>query len=148
MACQLALRSVGYRGMQLPGLPFDKASGTVPHDAGRIRLQGGGVGTYVVGWAKRGPHGIIATNLQCAEETAATLEADLLAGSLALGTAREGASGLRALLRTRGVPLLDAAAWTRLDAAEQAAGNASGKPREKIINVAEALHITGGRWCS
>ncbi|MFH8341983.1 FAD-dependent oxidoreductase [Streptomyces sp. AM6-12] len=74
---QLVLRSVGYRGVPLDGLPFDEASGTVPHTAGRV-TRGGAVspGEYVAGWIKRGPSGVIGTNRPCAKETVASLLAD------------------------------------------------------------------------
>lgn len=37
---QLVLRAVGYRGVELPGLPFDPVRGTVPHAAGRVLRDG------------------------------------------------------------------------------------------------------------
>ena len=68
------LRSVGYRGVPLPGLPFDAATGTVPHAAGRVLRDGGpSPGEYVAGWIKRGPTGVIGTNRPCAKETVASL---------------------------------------------------------------------------
>ncbi len=60
IAAQLVLRSVGYRGVPLEGLPFDAASGTVPHRAGACPAGGRGrPGEYVAGWIKRGPTGVI-----------------------------------------------------------------------------------------
>ncbi|MEU3417247.1 FAD-dependent oxidoreductase [Streptomyces murinus] len=74
---QLVLRSVGYRGVPLEGLPFDEASGTVPHLAGRVVRDGvASPGEYVAGWIKRGPSGVIGTNRPCAKETVASLLAD------------------------------------------------------------------------
>lgn len=74
---QLVLRSVGYRGVPLEGMPFAPETGTVPHLAGRV-LRGGAVsaGEYVAGWIKRGPTGVIGTNRSCAKETVASLLAD------------------------------------------------------------------------
>lgn len=74
---QLVLRSVGYRGVPLEGLPFDAASGTVPHLAGRV-LRGDTVarGEYVAGWIKRGPTGVIGSNRPCAKETVRSLLED------------------------------------------------------------------------
>ncbi|MET9394063.1 FAD-dependent oxidoreductase [Streptomyces sp. NPDC006624] len=80
---QLVLRSVGYRGVPLEGLPFDAATGTVPNASGRVLREGVAVpGTYVAGWIKRGPTGVIGTNRPCAKETAASLleDAPALAG--------------------------------------------------------------------
>lgn len=52
LAAGMLLRAIGYRGLPVPGLPFDEASGTVPHEGGRVAGLPGG---YVVGWIKRGP---------------------------------------------------------------------------------------------
>jgi ferredoxin/flavodoxin---NADP+ reductase len=73
------LRAVGHRGQPVPGLPWDQASGTVPHTAGRVA---GMPGAYVTGWIKRGPSGGIGTNRGCAGETVQTLLADAVAGDL------------------------------------------------------------------
>ncbi|MDJ1137259.1 FAD-dependent oxidoreductase [Streptomyces iconiensis] len=78
---QLVLRSVGYHGVPLAGLPFDERSGTVPHAAGRVLREGApSPGEYVAGWIKRGPTGVIGTNRPCAKETVGSLLAD--AGAL------------------------------------------------------------------
>lgn len=53
VAAQLVLRAAGYRGVELPGLPFDPVRGTVPHAAGRVPSPG----EYVAGWIKRGRPG-------------------------------------------------------------------------------------------
>lgn len=73
----LILRSVGYRGRPVPDLPFDDATGTVPHTAGRVSP-----GVYVTGWIKRGPTGFLGTNRTCAAETVASLIDDPNSGRL------------------------------------------------------------------
>lgn len=75
----LVLRAIGSRGVRVPGLPFDEASGTVPNDRGRVA---GVPGAYVVGWAKRGPSGGIGANRACAKETIGELLEDAWAGRL------------------------------------------------------------------
>ncbi|GAA3996091.1 FAD-dependent oxidoreductase [Streptomyces marokkonensis] len=75
----MTLRAIGYRGAPQTGLPFDEATGTVPHERGRVA---GSAGTYVVGWIKRGPTGGIGANRVCARETVGTLLADAVAGVL------------------------------------------------------------------
>ncbi|MEU3461075.1 FAD-dependent oxidoreductase [Streptomyces sp. NPDC006733] len=75
----MLLRAIGYRGVPVAGLPFDEATGTVPHEHGRVA---GRAGTYVVGWIKRGPSGGIGANRACAAETVGTLLADAVAGAL------------------------------------------------------------------
>ena len=52
LPAQLVVRAVGYRGVAIPGLPFDERSGTIPHAQGRIADRSK---DYVVGWIKRGP---------------------------------------------------------------------------------------------
>jgi ferredoxin--NADP+ reductase len=73
----LVLRATGSRGLPVDGLPYDGATGTVPHEAGRVEP-----GTYVVGWIKRGATGGIGANKQCAAETVDTLLADAADGLL------------------------------------------------------------------
>ncbi|GAA3183288.1 MULTISPECIES: FAD-dependent oxidoreductase [Streptomyces] len=92
----LALRAVGYRGVPQAGLPFDEATGTVPHERGRVT---GRPGTYVVGWIKRGPSGGIGANRACAAETVGSLLADAVAG--ALPAPAGGAGAFRRLVRRR-----------------------------------------------
>ncbi len=96
-------------------------------------------GLYVVGWLKRGPSGIVGTNLVDAEETAGSLVAD--AGRLLEG--RPGGQGLAALLAGRGVRRVDWAGWSRLDEAELAAGQATGRVREKATQLADMLRLAG-----
>ena len=60
---QLVVRSVGYRGLPLAGVPYDERTGRVPHAEGRVIRDGEfSVGEYVTGWIKRGPTGVIGTN--------------------------------------------------------------------------------------
>lgn len=74
----LVLTSVGYRGVAVPGLPFDDAAGIIPHLDGRV-LDGTEPvpGMYVTGWIKRGPSGFIGTNKTDSAQTVASLLDDL-----------------------------------------------------------------------
>lgn len=78
---QLLLKSVGYRGCAIAGVPFDEARGIVPNEVGRVTDADGSVipGLYVTGWIKRGPQGIIGTNMLDAEQTAQCVSEDLKA---------------------------------------------------------------------
>ncbi|MFF5789415.1 FAD-dependent oxidoreductase [Streptomyces sp. NPDC012693] len=137
----LLVRAIGYRGVPLAGLPFDEATGTVPHEAGRVTGVPGG---YVVGWIKRGPSGGIGANRACAEETVGTLLADAVAGSLPTptGTERE----FRRLVRSRSRHLIDARGLAAIDRTERARGEASGRPRVKLATVPELVAAArGGR---
>src|SRR5436190_17086268 len=77
LPCGLVFRSVGYRGVGLPDVPFDEARGTIENDGGRVT---GADRTYCAGWIKRGPTGIIGTNKKDATETGARLLEDVEAG--------------------------------------------------------------------
>ncbi|WP_139978639.1 FAD-dependent oxidoreductase [Nocardioides litoris] len=125
----LLLRAIGYRGRPVADLPFDEATGTVPHAGGRVRP-----GLYVAGWVKRGPTGFIGTNKTCAEETVASLLDDLDAG---LPRAPRPTAALDALLRERGARPVDLAGWRALDAEERRRGAARGRPRSKVVDVEE-----------
>jgi ferredoxin--NADP+ reductase len=79
----LVLTSIGYKGVEVPGLPFDHVRGVIPNEAGRVVGDSGPMtGVYVTGWIKRGPSGFIGTNKADSAETVAQLRADLEAGRL------------------------------------------------------------------
>ncbi|MEV6246146.1 FAD-dependent oxidoreductase [Streptomyces sp. NPDC051742] len=138
----LLVRAIGYRGVPLAGLPFDEATGTVPHEAGRVTGLPGG---YVVGWIKRGPSGGIGANRACAEETVGTLLADAVAGSLPAPTGT--AQDFRRLARSRSRHLVDARGLAAIDRTERARGRDSGRPRVKLATVPELVAAAkGGRW--
>jgi ferredoxin--NADP+ reductase len=136
---ELVVRSVGYRGLPTDGLPFDTAVGVIPHRAGAVLSGGLPVpGVYVAGWIKHGPNGLIGTNRKDAAETVATLVADLSA--LPVAPCRD-TDALLAVLRGRGVDVVDWAGWQRIDAAEIAKGRVDGRDRVKIHDWAELLAI-------
>jgi ferredoxin/flavodoxin---NADP+ reductase len=136
--CGLVLRSVGYKGVPLPGLPFDERSGTIPNQAGRVV---GGTRTYVAGWIKRGPSGVIGTNKKDAAETVEALLADARAGKLARV---DSARSLDAILDDKGVRYVEYEGWRAIDAAERAAGEPRARPRVKLTSW-EALLEEGCR---
>ncbi|MFI1393822.1 FAD-dependent oxidoreductase [Streptomyces sp. NPDC020681] len=125
---QLVLRAVGYRGVPLPGLPFDERHGTVPHAAGRVLRDGvPSPGEYVAGWIKRGPTGVIGTNRPCAKETVASLLED--AAALA---ARSVAADPLAALRESGHRPVLWPGWLSIEEAESALGLSLGRRSVKI----------------
>eukprot|EP00198_Chlamydomonas_reinhardtii_P004065 XP_001693401.1 NADP adrenodoxin-like ferredoxin reductase [Chlamydomonas reinhardtii] len=156
LPCQLVLKSIGYKSLPLEGVAFDSRRGVVPNLEGRVLKALAAAapaaaadldsGLYVVGWLKRGPTGIIGTNLVDAEETAGSLLADAPALLQAHGAAaggRQGLAGLAALLQSRRVRAVEWGRWRVLDEAEVAAGRAEGRVREKVTEVADMLSICG-----
>ena len=131
--CGLVLRSVGYRGTAMPGIPFDEGRATIRNDGGRV-LDDAGMpipGVYCTGWIKRGPSGVIGTNKKDATETVELLLEDLRAG---IG-ARMGAhhtGRVDELLAERGIGVVSYEGWQAIDAAECAAGEPQGRPRVKL----------------
>jgi len=148
----LAFRAIGYRGIPLPGVPFDERSATIPNDGGRVLDADTGApapGEYVVGWIKRGPSGVIGTNKKDAQETVDAMLADLAPSSN--GTA--GAAGhadthvpdapdaaaVEALLRSRQPELVTYSGWEAIDRRERALGEPAGRPRVKLTRIDELL---------
>jgi ferredoxin/flavodoxin---NADP+ reductase len=139
LSCSILFRSIGYRGVAMPGVPFDGKRGVIPNRDGRVRDAGIVVpGLYVAGWIKRGPSGIIGTNREDSVLTVNSLLADLPQFDTA---ARLGAEGLEALLNARAVRVVTYADWQKIDAAEIRRGEAAEKPREKFTRLQEMLDV-------
>ncbi|MGW1770362.1 FAD-dependent oxidoreductase [Streptomyces sp. NPDC002104] len=137
---QLVLRSVGYQGVPLDGLPFDERRGTVPHAAGRVLREGrASVGEYVAGWIKRGPTGVIGTNRPCAKETASSLLQD--AGALAR---RDRERDPLEALRAAGLRPVRWPGWLAIETAEAELGRSLGRRSVKIPDWAGLLAAAGG----
>lgn len=115
----LVFRAVGYRGRPLPGVPFDDKTGTIPNVGGRV-----GDRLYCVGWAKRGPKGLIGTNRADSKDTVERMLEDLP------GLPRPARAPL-----PRVEAALDWSDWKHLDEHERSQGEAAGKLREKITRV-------------
>ncbi len=153
----LVFRAIGYRGIPLPGVPFDERSAVIPNDRGRVTDPDSGSvlpGEYVVGWIKRGPSGVIGTNKKDAQETVDAIFADLGAPTSASsnGTAADGpanghapsrpdAAELEALLRSRQPQLVPYHGWQAIDRHERALGEPSGRPRVKLTRIDELLRV-------
>ena len=141
----MVLRSAGYRGVAIPGLPFDEEHGVIPNAAGRV-LRDGAVapGEYVAGWIKRGPSGVIGTNKHDAAETVRCLLDD--APALPRREVRD-ADGIVELLHQRGVRVVPWEGWEAIEALEIAAGKRRGakqvKVAERELLLAAALSQPG-----
>jgi ferredoxin--NADP+ reductase len=133
----LVLRSVGYKGVPLPGVPFDERKGIIPNQNGRVLRDGAvALGEYTAGWIKRGPSGVIGTNKADAAETVKLLLEDVPR----LPQAQEPhPEAVPRLLQARGVRFVTLEGWLRLDALETQKGQAQGRPRVKLTSVEEML---------
>ncbi|WP_243788394.1 FAD-dependent oxidoreductase [Saccharopolyspora gloriosae] len=138
IAAGLLIRAIGYRSTPIAGLPFDTATSTVPNRAGRVLAASSGEplpGTYVVGWAKRGPSGGIGTNRGCAGETVGSLLDDAAAGRLAAPAG----TGFDRLVRTRAPKSVGRRGMLAIDKAERDRGEREGRPRVKFATTSELL---------
>ena len=139
----LVFRSVGYRGVPVPGLPFDDRQGIVPNAEGRVQRNGEVLpNIYVSGWIKRGPSGVIGTNKSDAAATVQKMLEDMasMKGRAAPPKPRE---AIDELLRSRGVRVVSWADWRRVDGIERERGAALGKVRDKLTCLADVLAALG-----
>jgi ferredoxin--NADP+ reductase len=137
LGCGLVFRSIGYGGMPIAGIEFDAKRGVFANTAGRLIRDGSAApGLYATGWIKRGPSGIIGTNRADSLETVAAIQAD--APELERHE-RPGAPALNAVLRERGVAVVDYEGWLAIDSLEIARGTVCGKPREKFTTREDML---------
>ncbi|NWF69549.1 MAG: FAD-dependent oxidoreductase [Chloroflexi bacterium] len=141
----LVFRSIGYKGVALPGLPFDERSGIMPNQQGRVLQNGAPLpGTYCVGWIKRGPTGIIGTNKPDSIESVEKLLEDLRAEKL-LAPSRPTRAALEALLAQHKTNWVSFADWQILDRIEQAKGMAADRLRVKFSRIDEMLKALAER---
>lgn len=140
---QLALISIGYKGVALPGIKetelFDERKGVVVNVHGKVDDSRDGLGgLYVSGWLKRGPSGIIGTNIADAKDTVASIAKDLDNQTL-----KEDDSCLQSLLEERGIQVVDWTSYERIDAAETDESRKRNKdqPREKFCSISEMLDV-------
>jgi ferredoxin/flavodoxin---NADP+ reductase len=134
----IVFRSVGYRGVPLPNVPFDPKRGTIPNDRGQVLDERGTPipGLYAAGWIKRGPTGVIGTNKKDATETVDLLLENARAGRL---PAPAGDGALEELLAERGAEAVMYAGWEMIDALERSRGEPQGRPRIKLCTWDDLL---------
>lgn len=131
--CGLVVAAIGYRSTPLSGVPFDEKRCLVPNTEGRVEQ-----GVYVVGWAMRGPTGVIASNRPDGQMVAKHIAQDF-AGD---GTTKPGRDALTRLLTERGVRICTYDDWKRIDAAEVAAA-VKPSPRRKFTGIDDMLKTLG-----
>ena len=133
--CGLVLRAIGYRGRPLDDIPFDERRGLVRNEGGRVCEEDGTPcrGEYVVGWIKRGPSGVIGTNKKDAADTVARILEDAEAGRMGQPAAGDPAEWLA----EQAPDAVTWEGWQAIDEAERRAGEAQGRPRVKLVTLAE-----------
>jgi ferredoxin--NADP+ reductase len=145
--CGLVLRSIGYRGVAIPGVPFDERAGLVRNADGRVLGEDGEqlVGEYAVGWIKRGPSGVIGTNKKCANETVAHVVADVEAGIVHEPALSVDAPSIAEWITAKVPTAVTWEGWERIDAHETSSGEPFGRPRVKLVRLPDMHEIAGRR---
>lgn len=145
MSAGLVMRAIGYRGIPLPGVPFDERGGVIHNEGGRVLGADGPIpGEYAVGWIKRGPSGVIGTNKKDAQETVDAIFEDLEAGRLRTPAAPDPAEVLQTL-RARQPDLVTYEGWTEIDRHERGLGELAGRPRVKLTRIEEMLRLAANQ---
>jgi ferredoxin--NADP+ reductase len=126
ISCDLVITAIGYEATVIPGVVYD--AGKIINVDGRVKDSN----MYVVGWAKRGPSGVIGTNKSDAAEVVKLLISDLKDAKT---------TGDIAELLTGNHKIVDQAYWVRINSAEVVAGEARGKPRVKAVSVPDLLRL-------
>lgn len=140
LACGLVLRSIGYRGRPVDDVPFDDARGLIRNTGGRVCDEEGRShrGEYVVGWIKRGPSGVIGTNKKDATDTVARVVEDQEAGTLGRAPLAD-AEATAEWLAERVPDAVTWQGWQAIDERERQAGEPHGRPRIKLVRVADMV---------
>jgi ferredoxin--NADP+ reductase len=144
--CGLVLRSIGYAGLGLEGVPFDERRAVIPNEAGRVIEPGGRPlpGQYAVGWIKRGPSGVIGTNKKDAQETVDGLVLDLEQGRMPSPALAADRSAIVNLLEERAPDFVTYRGWEAIDRLERERGEPLGRPRVKLVSIDEMVEAARG----
>ena len=124
--CGLVITAIGYEAASIPGIPYQ--SGKVVNTDGHVKEN-----LYVVGWAKRGPSGVIGTNKSDASDVMKLLVEDLKSA--------KDKGDVSDLLKDK--KFVSQSHWEAINAAEVAAGEPLGKPRKKAVLREELLGLGG-----
>ncbi len=140
IAAGLVMRSIGYVGSPLAGVPFDERRATIHNERGRVTDPATDEtvpGVYAAGWIKRGPSGVIGTNKKDAQETTSLLLEDYAAGRLP--TPERHPDELIAALLEQGTAIVEYDGWQAIDEHERAAGEPHQRPRVKLVRREDLL---------
>lgn len=122
----LVISAIGYQSEPLADIPYE--NGRVLNKNGLVEEN-----VFVVGWAKRGPSGVIGTNKSDAAEVIKLLVSSLKSPKDLIN--------LESILRKRSVKIVNQGFWQAINASEIAAGEEKGKPRIKYVNRDEMLSL-------
>ena len=137
----LVFRAVGYRGVPIPGVPFNDDWGVIMNVKGRVVDADSHepvTGQYTAGWIKRGPSGVIGTNKPDAAETAELMLEDAAEGRV-LQPAQSSADAALAMVKAHQPDFFSYDDWLHLNQIEVERGEAVGRPRIKFTKVADML---------
>jgi ferredoxin--NADP+ reductase len=136
----LVLRSIGYRGKPVDDVPFDERRGLIRNTGGRVCAESGDAhkGEYVVGWIKRGPSGVIGTNKKDSADTTAKIVADRDSGTLNAPSITD-PDEIAAFYAQRAPDSVTWAGWEAIDAHEKTTGEPHGRPRVKLVRLADLI---------
>lgn len=136
--CQLVLRSVGYKGIGIHGVPIESRLGVIPNIKGQVTKEDGTLlpHLYVTGWIKRGPSGVLGTNKPDSTETINTLLSNLEKLPVAK---KRNTDELLQLFKEKAIRYVTFSDWQKIDAEEKRRGESTGKPREKFTSVKDIL---------
>jgi ferredoxin/flavodoxin---NADP+ reductase len=144
--CGLVLRSIGYRGTPLSGIPFDAKRGLIRNEGGRVRSEADGLpcpGEYVVGWIKRGPSGVIGTNKKDANDTVARIVEDEEAGELRVPDPSQAtAAAVQEWIDERVPDHVTWQGWQAIDLHESELGESMGRPRVKLVRLDDLIRAS------
>jgi ferredoxin--NADP+ reductase len=126
-------------------VPFDERRGLIRNEGGRVLDDEGQPipGEYAVGWIKRGPSGVIGTNKKDASDTVARVLEDAEAAKLNEPTGQTDPEAIEEWLRSQVPGLVTWQGWEAIDRHETTAGEPHGRPRVKVVSVAEMHQIAG-----
>ncbi len=147
LPAEIVFRSVGYRGVALPDLPFNDAWGVVHSEQGRVidpEINSHVTGIYVGGWIKRGPTGVIGTNKPDALESVNSMMEDLY-NDRCLDAQAPSAESAEQMVRACQPDYVSWEDWERVNDLEIARGKPAGRPRVKFIDTSEVLAALGRR---
>ena len=121
----IVITAIGYNSAEYSGVTTER--GRITNVAGHVEHN-----VYVVGWAKRGPTGVIGTNKSDSSDVV-----DLIIKNLKKPKENQ---GITVLLKS-GHQVIDQIAWEKINASEVISGEILGKPRVKMVDWKQLISL-------